>query len=121
MILHSLHLSGHFWGCFKMSGSNILGRVLAPVSLSESVEACHFLVHAQRSHSYFLSLNRGIEAYLFCMCSLAESAIAYRAECALMRGGGGCKGTEKRKKGRERRREGGEEGGRGLVVSVRIA
>lgn len=72
-----------------MSGSNILGCVLAPISLSESVEVCHFLVHAQRSHSYFLSLNRGIEAYLFCMCSLAESAIAYRAECALMRGGGG--------------------------------
>lgn len=40
-----------------------------------------------KGHSDFLSLNRGTEAYLFCMGSLAESAIAYRAECALMGGG----------------------------------
>lgn len=49
-----------------------------------------------KGHSYFLSLNRGIEVYLFCMGSLAESAIAYRAECTLMRGG--YKGTEEKKK-----------------------
>lgn len=49
------------------------------------------------------------------MGSLAESAIAYRAECTLWGGGGGhYKGRAKKKKKRERER-------RGLVVSVRIA
>lgn len=48
------------------------------------------------------SLNRRIEAYLFCMGSLAESAIAYRAECTLWGGVEvGAKRGEKKKAGSE--------------------
>lgn len=52
-----------------------------------------------KGYSYFLSLNRRMEAYLFCMDSLAESATANRAECTLW--AGGIKGRKKREWWRE--------------------
>lgn len=81
----------------------VLGHIL-----SRQERAAFFFMH--KGHSYFLSLNRGIEAYLFCMGSLAESAIAYRAECTLMRG------VIKAQRGKKKERAGGWGG-----ATVRIA
>lgn len=61
-----------------------------------NVAPAFMLVH--KGHIYSFSLNRGIEVYLFCMWSLATSAIAYRAECTLVgRRGGGLKGNTQKK------------------------
>lgn len=58
-----------------------------------------------KGHSFSLSLNRG-GAYLFCMGSLTESAIAYREECALMGWRGVGWGVVKAQREKKRREEG---------------